>query len=252
MMIIFHISHIKVVHGQGNPICYLCGSAEIALINPDTSVDASFLNIAGIATATCGELYNAGIDALFSPEQCTLIQANTEVVATCCSASSGLAPAITPVPGSSVPGEVITSVPGISPPPMTMMTSQPQVIIQTTQPSIIVSDGNTATDGNATTDENTVADIINTEPDLTVLATAVNIADLFNALEQNTTNITIFAPIDQAGGLFDPDLAKLATSVTATFSFVVATKNFPELERGLSEGLAQYQVVVPRVPVPEQ
>ncbi|MCZ8017194.1 MAG: hypothetical protein O9274_15940 [Limnobacter sp.] len=62
----------------------------------------------------------------------------------------------------------------------------------------------------------------------------------------------IFSPIDPAEGLFDTDLAKLATSVTATLSFAVAVKNFTELEKESSEGLSAHQVVVPRIPVPQQ
>ena len=62
----------------------------------------------------------------------------------------------------------------------------------------------------------------------------------------------LFAPIDDpAQGVFDPDLSKLATSVTASFSFVVALKNFDDLEKEVNEGMTTYQVVVPSIPVPQ-
>ena len=61
----------------------------------------------------------------------------------------------------------------------------------------------------------------------------------------------IFAPIDPSAGMFDAELAKLATSVTASFSFIVSAKDFSELEKEVGDGLAAHKVVVPSIPVPQ-
>lgn len=62
----------------------------------------------------------------------------------------------------------------------------------------------------------------------------------------------MFAPIDPSAGMFDAELAELATSVTASFSFIVSAQDFSELEKEVGDGLAAHKVVVPLIPVPVQ
>lgn len=61
----------------------------------------------------------------------------------------------------------------------------------------------------------------------------------------------VFAPANPEQGLFEKDLAALSTSLTASFSFVVAIKNFSVLEKRVNKDMAAYQVVVPSIPVPQ-
>jgi hypothetical protein len=116
---------VSVVNAQSNPICYLCGGdpdatflfPNVIITVPDGSATG------GVTSASCAQIFAAGIAQLFTAEECEGAQASTtpNLQTTCgCSNIEGI---------TAAPGGIVTTVPvpvaPVTPPPVTTPTPPP-------------------------------------------------------------------------------------------------------------------------------
>jgi hypothetical protein len=124
---------VSVVNAQ-NPICYLCnGDPDAIFLFPDVVItvpDGS--STGGVTSATCAQIFNAGIAQLITAEQCAQAQAsNAPNLQTTCGCSN--IEGITAAPGGSVP-TVPTPVALPAPPPVALPVTPPTVTPPTPPP----------------------------------------------------------------------------------------------------------------------
>jgi hypothetical protein len=95
------------VHGDENPVCYLCeGDASATMLSPSAVIDMSSLQIEGVTFVTCEQLQNAGLARLLSTTLCDLSSQSSELASCQCSNAvlskaagsiPGLSPAASPI-----------------------------------------------------------------------------------------------------------------------------------------------------------
>jgi hypothetical protein len=106
------------VQGQGNPVCYVCGSSTAVMANRGASIALDSLGDPN-SQANCGVIFDLGVNGQLTPEQCAPLSADPDIVAVCgCPPLSPTvatnAPVGTPV-ATNAP-VVVTNAPVVSPP----------------------------------------------------------------------------------------------------------------------------------------